>query len=288
MNAQWQTKISISVILLAITLCLPMSAVAKGSFPNTFESRYGYAIGCSYCHPNSNTSSFNAYGNDFKSIYTTNGKNISNAFVTIEPLDSDNDGFNNLDEIVAGTLPYNASDYPATAPICTDNDSDGFAIEGGDCGQIDCNDSDPLSYPGGSEYCGDGADNDCNGRTDCLDNSCSSDSVCLICTDLDNDQYAFEGGDCGPIDCQDNDLSVNPGAVELCNDGSDNDCDGLSDCQDADCNGDSACANICIPEATREKGKKCSDGVDNDCDGLADAQDSDCVRTKGGGKGRNK
>ena len=106
MNAQWQTKISISVILLVITLCLPMSAVAKGSFPNTFESRYGYAIGCSYCHPNSHTSSFNAYGNDFKSIYTTNGKNISNAFVTIEPLDSDNDGFNNLDEIVKAIRLY--------------------------------------------------------------------------------------------------------------------------------------------------------------------------------------
>ena len=77
----------------------------------------------------------------------------------------------------------------------------------------------------------------------------------------------------------DSDLTVNPGAVELCKDGRDNDCDGLSDCQDADCNGDSVCAGICITEATREKGKKCNDGVDNDCDGLADAEDSDCTRT---------
>jgi hypothetical protein len=164
---------------------------------------------------------------------------------------------------------------PATAPI--DLDNDGFTVEQGDC-----NDNDPLSYPGGTEYCNDGADNNCNGRTDCLDNNCSTDPSCVTCTDQDNDSYAIEGGDCGPVDCKDSDLSVNPGAVELCNDGADNDCDGLSDCEDADCNGDDACAGICIPEASKEKGKKCKDGIDNDCDGLADAEDSDCVRTKGG------
>jgi len=288
MNAQWQTKITITLIFLAINLCLPMSAMAKGSFPGVFSNSYGFSIGCTYCHPNSDTKSFNFYGSDFRNVYTSNDKNASNAFATIEPLDSDNDGFSNLEEITAQTLPYDASDYPTTAPVCTDSDIDGFAIEGGDCGPIDCNDNDPLSYPGGSEYCSDGEDNDCNGRTDCLDNSCSSDPSCLTCTDLDTDYYAIEGGDCGPTDCNDGDLSVNPGAVELCNDGSDNDCDGLSDCQDADCNGDSACAGICIPEATREKGKKCRDGIDNDCDGLADAEDSDCARTKGGGKGKNK
>lgn len=169
---------------------------------------------------------------------------------------------------------------PETAPV--DIDGDGYTVDQGDC-----DDNDPLSYPGATEYCNDGVDNDCNGRTDCLDNSCSSDSACLTCTDQDKDNYAIEGGDCGPRDCKDDNLSVHPGAVELCGDGIDNDCDGLSDCQDADCNGDDACAGICIPESRQEKGKKCRDGIDNDCDGVTDTDDNDCVRTKGG-RGINK
>src|SRR4030042_756352 len=36
------------------------------------------------------------------------------------------------------------------------------------------------------------------------------------CTDNDNDGYAVEGGSCGPVDCNDNNSSINPGANELC------------------------------------------------------------------------
>lgn len=55
------------------------------------------------------------------------------------------------------------------------------------------------------------------------------------CTDLDGDGFAIEGGECGPIDCDDTDPDVNPGAIEgpegdrSCFDGLDNDCDGLTD-----------------------------------------------------------
>ena len=42
---------------------------------------------------------------------------------------------------------------------------------------------------------------------------------------------------CGGDDCDDEDPDVNPGAAEICDDGVDNDCDGLTDEQDPDCAG---------------------------------------------------
>jgi formate-dependent nitrite reductase cytochrome c552 subunit len=49
------------------------------------------------------------------------------------------------------------------------------------------------------------------------------------CTDGDGDGY------CDPEDCDDSNSDVNPGAMEICDDGIDNDCDGLIDGDDPDC-----------------------------------------------------
>jgi len=51
-------------------------------------------------------------------------------------------------------------------PTCTDIDGDGYALEGGSCGPVDCDDSDPLSNPGATEICGDGIDQNCDGVPD--------------------------------------------------------------------------------------------------------------------------
>ena len=48
------------------------------------------------------------------------------------------------------------------------------------------------------------------------------------CTDEDDDGYSPDGGDCGLVDCNDNDPNIYPGAQEVC-DGKDNDCDGQID-----------------------------------------------------------
>ncbi|HEX9859811.1 MAG TPA: putative metal-binding motif-containing protein [Nitrospirota bacterium] len=103
------------------------------------------------------------------------------------------------------------------------------------------------------------------------------------CTDADGDGY-FAEATCGTsVDCDDSDPSVNAGALEVCDDGIDNDCDGMVDCADRQCGVSPACAPAVTPE-------NCSDGIDNDGDGKVDCADGDCRKdpncsvTHGGGR----
>ncbi|MFW5940647.1 MAG: MopE-related protein [Chloroflexota bacterium] len=112
---------------------------------------------------------------------------------------------------------------------CTDADGDGYALEGGACGAVDCDDADPAVNPGATEICDNGVDDDCNGLVD------ADDPACLVCTDADGDGYALEGGACGAVDCDDADSAVNPGAIENCTNGIDDNCNGLTDADDPLC-----------------------------------------------------
>jgi cysteine-rich repeat protein len=85
------------------------------------------------------------------------------------------------------------------------------------------------------------------------------------------DNGADDDGD-GLIDCADPDCGAVPACwVELCDNGADDDGDGLTDCADPDC----ALAPPCLPPEI------CGNGLDDDADGHADCADPDCAGTAG-------
>lgn len=70
------------------------------------------------------------------------------------------------------------------------------------------------------------------------------------CIDTDGDGYGSPGDALCPngseTDCNNDNAAIHPGAVELCADGVDNNCNGLTDCADAAC----AAVAPCIPTIT--------------------------------------
>ena len=86
------------------------SAVAKYPILNTTSVRLQT---CDLCHTAS-VPNLNPYGTAYKNA----GRNTA-AFATIENLDSDGDGFTNLQEINAGFFPGNPADHPVAAPTAT-------------------------------------------------------------------------------------------------------------------------------------------------------------------------
>jgi len=92
------------------------------------------------------------------------------------------------------------------------------------------------------------------------------------CTDSDVDTYFVENGVCGlPLDCDDNNAAINPGATEICNDGVDNDCDNQLDCADPDCSGVGTCpvgpsGPTCGDGIVNQLTEECDDGNGNEAD----------------------
>ncbi|MEZ4310902.1 MAG: putative metal-binding motif-containing protein [Polyangiaceae bacterium] len=118
-----------------------------------------------------------------------------------------------------------------------DNDGDGYLASD------DCDDFDAEVNPGATEPCAcDSRDNDCNGIVDDFD-------CALVCyPPIDADGDGFEP----PIDCNDQDPTVNPNATEPC------ECDKV----DQDCSGDPqdfACDLVCYDD-------KDNDGYDTQTD----------------------
>ena len=184
-----------------------------------------------------------------------------------------------------------------------DVDGDGFIGELG--GGDDCDDSDPLVYPGGEDTWYDGVDGDCAGNNDfdadadghmpiewgggdCDDTDAAvypgatdlwydgTDSDCGGEDDYDFDGDGYQSSDYGGTDCDDDDPELHPGMEEIFYDGIDTDCDGLSD-YDADVDGHDA-PEYGGDDCDDDNSDICPscieiiDDIDNDCDLIVDEE----------------
>ena len=198
---------------------------------------------------------------------------------------------------------HSGKTYLLTGSPCWDMDWDQVGACDGDC-----DDNDPLTYPGAPEQC-DGADNDCDGVVDDgvdLDGDgdgftpCEGDCDDLdaarhpsaeeICDGIDNDcdpatdEEADGDGDGQTVcdgDCDDEDPDVYDGAPEYC-DEVDTNCNDWPDDVDEDQDGYYACYESAVdcddtdPDVNPAAPEICDDGIDNDCDEAIDGEDPEC------------
>jgi hypothetical protein len=142
-----------------------------------------------------------------------------------------------------------------------DNDGDGST----DCEDSDCAGDDAcVAEP---EDCTDGVDNDLDGLVDCNDPQCAAEPDCRFGGDEDCSNGEDDDGD-GMIDCADPSCSTSFDCFrsEVCSNGVDDDGDSLIDCEDPSCGVRPICAG----------GEDCGNGVDDDGDGAVDCDDLEC------------
>jgi hypothetical protein len=152
------------------------SAEARSAYLTAFNTKYGTANtvldDCNTCHDN-------GYKTDLAARLAA-GDVIATALTAVEPLDSDRDGYTNLAEIKALTQPGDATSKPGTTVTsCVDADKDGFYVIAGSCAlpagaptASDCNDANVAVYPGATELCSNGIDDNCNGLVDTAESTC--------------------------------------------------------------------------------------------------------------------
>ena len=107
---------------ISLILIITVVALAKGSYLDDFNEVYGTQNtrldSCDHCHPGGRTSRLDPYGDDMV-VKHKQGLSWKESIVAIESLDSDGDGWTNLEEIEALTFPGIADDHPNGTPTPT-------------------------------------------------------------------------------------------------------------------------------------------------------------------------
>lgn len=106
-------KLTFALFLAVIVLIVAPMAAARPTYFASFNQKYDTSDtklnSCNTCHTSGGGSPRNPYG----IAYSTSGRD----FTSIETFDSDNDGFTNIEEINALTLPGDPNDYPQTTSV---------------------------------------------------------------------------------------------------------------------------------------------------------------------------
>jgi hypothetical protein len=108
----------LALVSAMIISSIPQPVFAAPADLSSFVTKYPVALGtlmqqCALCHTNS-IPALNPYGAAYKAA----GRSVA-AFAAIENLDSDGDGFTNIQEINALTFPGDPSSHPALAATAT-------------------------------------------------------------------------------------------------------------------------------------------------------------------------
>ena len=165
-----------------------------------------------------------------------------------------------------------------------DRDGDGASTCGGDC-----DDTNVEIAPGLEEAC-DGDDTNCDGVLP-EDEVDEDNDGAPLCADCDDDDSSVQGIDADgdhfdpcdePVDCDETDPEVHPGADDDWGDGDDQNCDGI-DGEDGDGDGYAANASVgsgdydCADDnpAIHEGADEVCDGRDSDCSGGIPADEVD-------------
>ena len=101
------------IAFVAMLLVVPQ-VMARPSYLSTFESTYPAAVGsridaCNLCHKSPE-------GGDARNLYGLSFASSGRKFAAIENIDSDKDGYANLQEIQSLTFPGDVNDHPTPPP----------------------------------------------------------------------------------------------------------------------------------------------------------------------------